>query len=198
MERFWKTKWIVSGTAAISLLYFQNGFMVRLLLGAGLNSVFVKVLKRLFGQARPEVAVKAGKLDPGFPSSHAHMLFFLSVFIAMDLDVRDEALEVLLLAFKGGLLLAAVFGSLLRVLAFRHTPVQVVAGAISGTFGAWIFHSIFSEDQSHGFDDFIEEIRIENPLSFLLSSILAGIAGFLFLSIYGKRITGKLSFRGSS
>ena len=57
-----KTSKVVLGACTCAVLIYPSGFIVRFLAGAAVNSVVVKLLKRLFNEQRPEQALREGML----------------------------------------------------------------------------------------------------------------------------------------
>lgn len=88
--------------------------------GAVASSFGNKALKRLLNVARPP---GAKKLDPGFPSSHANALAFLSVTGALHLQGTLE---------RSALIGLGAFLSYLRIYSGHHTADQVIAGFLLG------------------------------------------------------------------
>ena len=75
-----ETRWVVSGSAAIVVAYRRDAASILCILGAVLNALLSKVLKRLLNEARPAGAPLA---DPGMPSSHAQSLFFFASYLSV-------------------------------------------------------------------------------------------------------------------
>mmetsp|Transcript_5697 Transcript_5697/g.9631 ORF Transcript_5697/g.9631 Transcript_5697/m.9631 type:complete len:300 (+) Transcript_5697:121-1020(+) len=73
-------KWVVSGAAVLWVNSFRSRSVCVFVGGCAANSVAAKLLKRALNQPRPAGAERQGLLDPGMPSSHAHMLFFLATY----------------------------------------------------------------------------------------------------------------------
>ena len=84
------------------------------------NSFICKLLKRLFNQPRPKGAAQQGLPDPGMPSSHAHMLFFLSSYLSFALQPPEWALSA-----GSGALFVALGSCVHRVASGKHTLAQV-------------------------------------------------------------------------
>jgi hypothetical protein len=74
------TKFVVSATAMLFLLFHPTVETCWCLLGSIVNSVNGKLLKRMLNHSRPD---GAKKVDPGMPSSHATSLSYLSWYAAM-------------------------------------------------------------------------------------------------------------------
>ena len=129
------TKWIVSGTAALTIITRQDMASVGCVFGAVLNALLAKVLKRIWNESRP---AGARLKDPGMPSSHAQSLFFFASYLAVAATTAPGP-EPWQLAGGAGLLPLAYALAWQRVRAGLHTPAQVaVGGAIgSATGAAW-------------------------------------------------------------
>lgn len=187
------------------------------MIGAGVNSVLSKLLKRAFREPRPASARNKGHVDPGtftavwltrslpryfsrfhlppscrcmclgFPSSHAHMLTYLSVYISLTLppEFRDYGIEYALLIYSLG-------GSLWRVHNGRHTLSQVVAGIVSGGLGGLAWYAIWSAEWVQYTDGVVEFARSEYFFTSMLVLIVFGLAAFMFLMFWGYTITGKI------
>jgi len=152
-KEFDLAKWLVSGTAAACLNYYRSAPLVVFVGGAIANSVAAKVLKRVINQPRPSGSEGQGLPDPGMPSSHAHMLFFLTAYAAhlewgAGSAARGGALSSVLGGDSGALmslaapalaLTVAVGSCAHRVRTGKHTMAQVCVGAATGAAGglAW-------------------------------------------------------------
>jgi membrane-associated phospholipid phosphatase len=115
------TKWLVS--IAVTIGVFWNPFHFRgpyIVTGSIIAIVLANALKRFINQERPDGAPFT---DPGMPSSHALVSFFVAT--------------AWLTAFKGThaplLLGSAALVSLLRVICGYHTIPQIAVGGILGT-----------------------------------------------------------------
>lgn len=197
-RKMWKllsTKYSVVLAVAAACLLLQNGFMARLLVGAGVNSVFAKLLKRAFAQPRPDAAIRHGKVDPGFPSSHAHMLSYLAaaVWAASPAELRVAPKTAPWL--QAGIVAWAMAGSAWRVRLERHTWAQVLAGGASGSAGAALWAGVVrSACAALGLDvDAIVDFATTNyPGETLAVSTAAAAAAFATMRRFGPLITGKL------
>ncbi|GBG26034.1 Dolichyldiphosphatase 1 [Hondaea fermentalgiana] len=184
LRKVLQTKYITAAATGLSLAYLRNGFMVRLLVGAGLNSVLSKVLKRVFDQPRPEKASESGKTDPGFPSSHAHMLFYLSVYTTLAIDAPGAP------AWVPYLTLAYAFvGSVWRVFIERHTPIQVIAGIVSGSLGALLWYLAVPQELITKSDVLVHRAQADYPLTSLVVSLGSSLIAFGILKNYGNLIS---------
>ena len=176
----------------------------RLILGSALNSVLSKILKRLFNISRPKAAIDEGHDDPGFPSSHAHMLAFIATFFTLEIQMLEFDMlpsnlfqlsfsdEVSVVLGKDNtsfcIWLFALLGGYLRVHLQRHTVGQVLAGFVSGTLGGLAWYSISTQWKTQ-FDTLLIYSNQTYPRLTLLIMILIAIIGWAFLAIYGKRIS---------
>ena len=82
MHELCSTKWIVIAAAATALAYYHDLETALCLVGAVLNGILSKILKKMLRMPRPTGAPLA---DPGMPSSHAQSLFFFAVYIAFSI-----------------------------------------------------------------------------------------------------------------
>lgn len=114
------TKWLVSIAATAGVLWnpktFRGPYIVVGSIGA---TVLASKLKRLINQGRPEGAPFT---DPGMPSSHALVSFFIaSAWIQHLADGGQWAMT------------AALGVSALRVICGYHTAPQIAVGGLLGT-----------------------------------------------------------------
>ena len=139
-----ETKWLVSGTAFATLCCRRDLQTAGCILGAVLNALMGKVLKRVFNMRRPDGAELS---DPGMPSSHSQSLFFFASYLSTVADEQMLHLTVGAIA-PLPLLHAAVptvcFGfaaalAYLRVRAGLHTVAQVSVGAVLGTIAGSVW-----------------------------------------------------------
>lgn len=72
------TKWFVTATCVIALLWRRDAFTCSYIIGGAGSGVLAKVLKYVLNQSRPTSVAP----DPGMPSSHAMNLFYLTYFLA--------------------------------------------------------------------------------------------------------------------
>mmetsp|Transcript_10645 Transcript_10645/g.20937 ORF Transcript_10645/g.20937 Transcript_10645/m.20937 type:complete len:203 (+) Transcript_10645:290-898(+) len=184
VRKILQTKYITAAATAASFFYLRNGFMVRLLVAAALNSVLVKFLKRIFNQPRPEKALKSGKKDPGFPSSHAHMLWYLSLYtnLAMDAPGAPEWIPYICLVY-------AFMGSFWRVHIGRHTMGQVIAGIVSGSLGALLWYAMLSDSFVTKSDELVHYIYNEYPVASAVGTAGISFICFFLMRCYGERIS---------
>ena len=144
-----ETRWVVSLSTLLVLCVRRDADTALFVLGAVLNAVLSKVLKRCFNAARPAGAKLS---DPGMPSSHAQSLFFFGGFLARAarhgpaLAVAfSHASELALARYRAFLPLAALAVaavlSLDRVRQGLHTLPQVAVGGLIGGIGGTLWHA---------------------------------------------------------
>lgn len=136
------TRWTVASLVAVMLLVRRDAAIVNFTVGAILNAMLGKILKRLIKEARPDGAVLE---DPGMPSSHAMALFYMSAFLGSALCQKRGIgvlppwwpLDVLPTIALGGLYVSVA--SAWRVFSGLHTSAQILVGAgVGGGVGlAW-------------------------------------------------------------
>lgn len=56
-----KTSQVVIGSCMVFVLVYPSGFIVRFLVGAAVNSIVVKILKRIINEQRPDEAIQQGR-----------------------------------------------------------------------------------------------------------------------------------------
>jgi len=140
LKALFETRTLVSGSAFATLLYRRDVPTVTFLVGAVLNALLSKVLKRAINARRPEGARLS---DPGMPSSHAQSLFFFGGFLACGAqqwalptlldDTPQRVVRCLRDCTSLGVELLALVLALLRVRAGLHTPAQIAVGGAIGT-----------------------------------------------------------------
>ena len=128
-----ETKWVVSGSAFLTLVVRRDAATCVFLIGAILNAVLGKILKALFKVKRPATSTLH---DPGFPSSHAMSLFFFAAYLSL---VAPGVLPPAPARWAAvALHAAAAAASLARVRGGLHTHRQVLGGAAFGWVdGRW-------------------------------------------------------------
>jgi dolichyldiphosphatase len=129
------TSMVVAGTFFAVLAYQRDALMLCFFLGAILNGILSKVLKKLVNQERPEVLLLDEQAlppsDNGMPSSHAMSLGFICTFTALQLPYTTIPL------------LLYVFISLwYRVETKLHTLDQVLVGLVLGTLDSFLWRSL--------------------------------------------------------
>jgi len=153
------------------------------MVGAGVNSFLSKILKRIFREPRPMLARSQGHVDPGFPSSHAHMLSYLSSYLCLTME--HTPMLLLLISF-------AIVGNLWRVYIGRHTLSQVCAGWVSGAIGSAGWFAVINKDCIAVIDAFVDSAVEIHPVISLLSFLGIAAFFFFFLLLHGHKVTGKL------
>ncbi|KAH9258117.1 hypothetical protein BASA81_003680 [Batrachochytrium salamandrivorans] len=168
-------KWLVSGVVAGLVVYYRNGYWFWVVTGALANAVLVKVLKRIINLPRPAAAAAtttttAEKLDPGMPSSHAHMLSYFTTlaFCAGKANVGC------------GLAALAIAVCCERVHRGVHTPNQCAVGLVTGCLGALVWASSLAA-LHHRFEE------VEPSLALLVMLFVVGVG---LLTKVGRRISG--------
>ena len=119
------TKWVVSAGVAVTLVLRRDLPTCSFVMGACLNGVLSKVLKRLLNQKRPEGSEQS---DPGMPSSHAQSLFFIGGYAIASLDPAGPPpwLPMQVHAARASLAAYVCLASLWRVAVAEHTLPQVI------------------------------------------------------------------------
>ncbi|CAL6279056.1 unnamed protein product [Bathycoccus prasinos] len=133
------TKFVVSATAMVFLVFHPTVETCWCLLGSIVNSVNGKLLKRMLNHSRP---YGAKKVDPGMPSSHATSLSYLSWYAALAFAFEPNAFGLATfvtrtLAF--GLVSLGAFLAYLRVKLGFHTWPQVYVGYGLGSSTALVW-----------------------------------------------------------
>jgi hypothetical protein len=120
------TSLLVAGTFYAILCYKRDAFMVAFFIGAILNGILSKVLKRVLGVSRPEAldptTLDLAPSDNGMPSSHAMSLGFIGTFTALTLPQTTIPL-----------LIYCLVSLIYRVQSNLHTIEQIGVGAVLGT-----------------------------------------------------------------
>ena len=134
------TKFVVSATAMLFLLFHPTVETCWCLLGSIVNSVNGKLLKRVLNHSRPN---GAKKVDPGMPSSHATSLSYLSWYAALAFAFEPNAFGLathVTRAFAISVVSLGAFLAYLRVKLGFHTWPQVLVGygLGSSTASLWI------------------------------------------------------------
>ena len=133
------TKFVVSATAMVFLVFHPTVETCWCLLGSIVNSVNGKLLKRMLNHSRPD---GAKKVDPGMPSSHATSLSYLSWYAALAFAFEPNAFGLATfvtrtLAF--GLVSLGAFLAYVRVKLGFHTWPQVYVGYGLGSSTALVW-----------------------------------------------------------
>ena len=173
-----RVKWLVSGTLGIILLMKHDGFWFSVVVGAIVNAFGVKVLKRILRRPRPKDCTK---IDPGMPSSHAHMLSYFSGFAAL-----TTSTELGLVMF----ILSAIV-SAERAYRGIHTIAQIGVGLITGYLGAygWIHSSSIGHAQFMKWDEYL---RINENWQAQIGILTCVFSGAALLSLTGRLISGRI------
>jgi len=133
------TKFVVSATAMLFLLFHPTVETCWCLLGSIVNSVNGKLLKRMLNHSRPD---GAKKVDPGMPSSHATSLSYLSWYAALAFAFEPNAFGLttnVTRALAAGLVSLGTFLAYLRVKLGFHTWPQVLVGYGLGSSTALVW-----------------------------------------------------------
>jgi len=143
------TSLFVAGTFFTALCWRRDALIVSFFLGAILNAMFGKILKRILNIQRPTpipngeneeekfffMKVPIRPSDNGMPSSHAMSLGFICTFVAF--LIPKTALP---------LLIYAVISMIYRVRATLHSVDQIIVGAILGIFDGLIWYRLCCVD----------------------------------------------------
>lgn len=186
MGEFDSVKWVTSSIAALGVNYYRNGFAAIFLGGCIVNSFAAKLLKRAFNQPRPAKAEGQGLLDPGMPSSHAHMLFFLATYTGLAWPGQLEGARWA----TSGLLIVATGSCLHRVKSGKHTFAQVAVGALTGTAGGMLWRTMCGDNTVARLDSALVSFR-HSPRAWLEWPLLLAIEGLglYFLTGGGRRLS---------
>ncbi|CAA0839263.1 Lipid phosphate phosphatase epsilon 2-chloroplastic [Striga hermonthica] len=124
------SKWLVSALFAVIVLWRHDPEVLWAAMGAVLNAQLSVVLKKLLNQERPISTLRS---DPGMPSSHAQAIFYTVLFLNLAM-VEWYGVNVLTATLGGFLFILGSYFSWLRVSQQLHTAMQVVVGAVIGSF----------------------------------------------------------------
>lgn len=167
------TKWVVSYSIAAVLLIRRDPITMAFVVGAMLNGIVGKILKRIINESRP---VGAKLSDPGMPSSHGMSLCFIGASAALALAGWD----ILPSWWPSGL---GVYQSILAMLVYivaalswrvkegLHTTEQILAGAGFGLTDAYLWHT-FGAMRTAGL---ITHISGPDPLSLQACLCVCGV-----------------------
>mmetsp|Transcript_26335 Transcript_26335/g.58947 ORF Transcript_26335/g.58947 Transcript_26335/m.58947 type:complete len:198 (-) Transcript_26335:442-1035(-) len=193
MGEFDLVKWLVAGIAAFGVNYFRNGFAAIFISGSIVNSFACKLLKRLFNQPRPAGAAGQGLPDPGMPSSHAHMLFFLTAYFGLHARSRaDDSGSPFMFAACASLAIA-ILSCCHRVASGKHSRAQVLVGALTGLLGGVLWRHTFGDAAIQATQEALNSLRNSPYSRAELPCLLTVEAiGLFFLTGGGRR----LSMRG--
>ena len=135
----WTVAWCCGAALLVTALEWSSTathaqrfpHLLALLIGACMNGLAAKLLKRLLNIRRPSGAALS---DPGFPSSHAASLFFFAAALAGSARCSsDDAAALYAIA-------AAL--SYARVYAGLHSLFQVAGGALLGATSSALWRRI--------------------------------------------------------
>ncbi|KAM3572863.1 hypothetical protein VYU27_005166 [Nannochloropsis oceanica] len=174
------TRWTVASLVAVVLLLRRDAAMVNFTVGAILNALLGKTLKRIIKEARPDGAVLE---DPGMPSSHAMALFYMTSFITAALCESKGLGGALPLWWPfnyittiSSVILYVLTASSWRVFSGLHTPAQILVGAGmgSGVGVGWQFkcRTRMNEEVGRWLYARFEGGRV--PLSYLVGVMIIG------------------------
>ena len=123
---------------AAATVLWDDHIKVMLVLGALINAIISKLLKRLFRHSRPAAALSHGMEDHGMPSSHAQSLFYFFVYLSLRIVLASSYPPPVQYALVGSMALFATVSSARRVRIGLHTWLQVLVGALLGSaFALW-------------------------------------------------------------
>mmetsp|Transcript_13355 Transcript_13355/g.28902 ORF Transcript_13355/g.28902 Transcript_13355/m.28902 type:complete len:270 (+) Transcript_13355:24-833(+) len=123
------TKWLVTLGNTIGVWSRPGKYYGPFVVTGAILSVYITdgVLKKIINQNRP---TDSPLLDPGMPSTHSLVSFFLAAGWVASLAAHDTAIAV---AGKAVVVAAAASVAWLRVLCRYHTYAQVGVGAVLGS-----------------------------------------------------------------
>jgi hypothetical protein len=114
------TKWILTAISTILVWSAPHKFQGPFIVVGSIAAIYISgFLKKVFNQERPQGSYM---VDPGMPSSHALVSFFLAV-----------SLRNVLVGLDGLIFASAASISLLRIICGYHSMVQIVVGASIGS-----------------------------------------------------------------
>jgi len=129
------TKWLVTLAVTVGVFWEPKSFRGPYIIVGGIGATVVaKKLKRWINQGRPDGAPFT---DPGMPSSHALVSFFMATAWAQHMTNS-----------MGGSLgalstMSAAFGvSILRVICGYHTAPQIIVGGLVGTIMGYTWMAV--------------------------------------------------------
>ena len=135
------TKWLIPLACTIGVWArvhrYEGPFVI---IGSILSAYFTIVLKRIVNQRRPDGAPFA---DPGMPSSHSLLSFFLAVAWSTLAFPSSPVVS-------GSLLVCAGFVALLRVICGYHSWAQIAVGSILGCSMGFSWAKLGSFVATHG------------------------------------------------
>lgn len=161
------TSIIVAGIFFIALSYQRNAFMISFFIGAIMNAILSKVLKRFINQTRPQqssppqITIPATTTDTtnspptslidqlrkpvnpsdnGMPSSHAMSLGFIGTFVICHTVVSlSSSLTMIAVPI---IILYCIISLWYRIHIQLHTFEQILVGSIIGTMNGYIWYQL--------------------------------------------------------
>ena len=180
-----ETKWIVSGSAFLTLLVRRDAATCVFLIGAIANAIFGKLLKAVFRVKRPEGSVLD---DPGFPSSHAMSLFFFAAYLSAVVVNPPAGLASSSWWTPALLHAAAAAMSLHRVHSGLHTYRQVLGGAVFGWVDGRWWHRV-----AYGGWDLVARAEVYRSYVVVACVAISVVGGFV-VSGKDRKLRAKLAF----
>lgn len=162
-----KSKWAVSLTVLVVAFWLHNTRVLLALVGAGLNGVLTKLLKRALAAPRPGTASSD---DHGMPSSHASVCLYLGC----------AAWHLLADRLVAGLLwLGALHVADSRVRCGEHTVSQVLVGALLGAAVEIVWwHAVVAH---------VEDAAVEPWLMLVVCAFCGFVVAFKEISRWWRR-----------
>ena len=154
--------------------------------GAIANAALCRVLKNVIRQKRPasqfSSKAAAGAEQPdeddlrdGMPSSHAASLIFLATYVAAAVFATAPTVAWRALV-SASVLLTGAFLSYLRVLANRHTPAQVMVGALLGGVDAVVCRALLQNFLANDGTVVASKFSRALPIATAAMSIVFGVS----------------------
>ena len=185
------TTLFVSGLFFIVLAYKRNTQMISFFIGAIMNGILSKVLKKLIQQTRPAELYQSSSsssssstttsgtpdeisnkpTDHGMPSSHAMSLGFISTFIVCNI-----------MSLQIPLLLYTIISLYYRVQVKLHTYQQVVVGTILGSTNGFLWYRLCTGNNPFHIHimNLVQQYLFNNqeqlPIPYLIVPFLVGAA----------------------
>ena len=176
---------VVSGLFFVVLAYKRNAIMISFFIGAIMNGILSKVLKKLIQQTRPvelyqpptssSTSTTARPMevpqDHGMPSSHAMSLGFISTFIVCNI-----------MSLQIPLLLYTVASLYYRVQVKLHTYQQVLVGSILGSTNGFLWYRLCTGNNPFNIHimNLVKKYLFNNqeqlPIPYLIVPLLVGAA----------------------
>ena len=181
------TTMFVSGTFFIVLAYKRNTQMISFFIGAIMNGILSKILKKLIQQTRPVELYQTSSTsttttgttddisnkptDHGMPSSHAMSLGFIATFIVCNV-----------MSLQIPLLLYTIISLYYRVQVKLHTYQQVVVGTILGSTNGFLWYRLCTGNNPFNIHimNLVKQYLFDNkeqlPIPYLIVPLLVGAA----------------------